>query len=238
MKNLLLKLFLLFIFLTLYTYWGAAQPTDCVPINGDNATISFGQGIVPTFNGAPLPNGSYISAMFNSTSGQKCAGFTTWQNSATSIAVSGASGTVEGYASGETYKFRIQLPNGTIIQNSNITVMYQPNGIICDNGGTYKKDGLSCIQSFAAVMTSSSEDLVKERGLMLFPNPTSGLIKILTENDQIDKLELFSLDAKSIQIIQSSKDNTIDLSHLNPGSYILKGVTNNHLFAKKVVIVR
>ncbi|MBC7884995.1 MAG: T9SS type A sorting domain-containing protein [Saprospiraceae bacterium] len=238
MKTLLLKLLLLIILLSFCTYQGVTQPTDCVPTSGDNATITFGQGVIPTFNGAPLPSGTYIIVVFNSTSGQKCAGFTTWQNAATAIAATGANGTFEGFAPGEAYKFRIQLPNGMIVQSNNITVSYKPIDAFCDNGGTYKKDGISCIQSFAAVITSSSEDLAKGDILNLSPNPTSGLIKITPENHQFSQLQILNIHGKLIQIMPELKDNSLDLSHLACGSYIVKGLANNYPFAKKLIIVR
>lgn len=87
-------------------------------------------------------------------------------------------------------------------------------------------------------ITSSSEDLVKEKAPILFPNPTTGLINITSENNQIDKLELFSLNGDLNHKIPEIKDNSLDLSHLPHGSYILKGLVNNYSFVKKVIIVR
>jgi hypothetical protein len=238
MKTLFLKLLILVVLLSFCTYQGVSQPTDCVPTSGDNATIIFGQGVIPTLNGSPLPAGTFISVVFNSTSGQKCAGFTTWQNAATAIAATGANGTFEGFALGEVYKFRLHLPNGTIVQNNNISVSFKPIDVICDNGGTYKKDGISCIQSFAAVMTSSSKDFEKENILNLSPNPTTGLIKITSGKQQLTALEILNLDGKLMQMINDLKDNTLDLSHFSSGSYIVKGLADNVPFAKKVVIIK
>lgn len=156
MKQFFTRLIILLLFSILNFYALLAQPTDCVPNSGSDATIIFGQGVVPTLNGNPLPVGAYIVAVFNSSNGLKCAGYNQWQNMPMSISPKGATTGFEGYASGETYKFRIMLPGGDVIQNDKITVTFKsPDGIICLNGNTFVADGISCIQSFQAINSES-----------------------------------------------------------------------------------
>ncbi len=238
MKQVFTKIIILLLFSIFNFSALIAQPTDCVPNSGSDATIIFGQGVVPTLNGNPLPTGAYIVAVFNTSNGLKCAGYNQWQNMPMSISPKGATTGFEGYASGETYKFRIMLPGGDLIQNDKITVAFKsPDGIICLNGNAFVADGISCIQSFTAVMTSSSEDLEKENILSLSPNPTTGLIQISSENQKITALEIYNLDGKLMHLIPEPKDNILDLTHLAPGSYIVKGLANNYAFSKKVVII-
>ena len=233
-QNFTIFLMLLTFFLLEITVSG--QPADCVPNSGVTSTITFGQGIIPTLNGAPLPNGSYISAMFNTSSGLKCAGFVKWEDKPTSIGAQGKNGTFEGYADGEVYKYRIQLPNGMIIQNSNITVSYKPvDPIFCDNGSDYKKDGISCIQTFAAVQATSTENYKDESNTFIFPNPSSG--SIVFKTDLILSGKVTITDVNGRQYYFQMKDNILDLSELNAGVYIIKYSKENFNFREKIILL-
>ena len=86
--------------------------------------------------------------------------------------------------------------------------------------------------------TSASVDENVDKLIRIYPNPTTGIISIESDNNEIKNLEIRSLDGKLIHKVTELKDNTIDLSNLAPGSYILKGVSNNYPFSKKVVILR
>ncbi len=87
-------------------------------------------------------------------------------------------------------------------------------------------------------MTSASEDEKIGKLVRLYPNPTTGLVFIESDFKDANNIEIRSMDGKLIQVIYKLSDKTIDLTHLAPGSYILKGVTNNFPFARKVVVVR
>lgn len=235
MKNPIFTILSLFFFLINLAFKVEGQPTDCVQSSGENATISFGLGIVPTLNGAPLPNDSYISAMFVSSSGLKCAGFIKWEGNPTAISAQGLNGNFDGYAAGEQYKFRIQLPNGDTIHNSNITVTYKPLDQICDNGAAYKKDGLSCVQSFAAVQATSTENYKDESNTFIFPNPSSG--SIVFKTDLILSGKVTITDVNGRQYYFQMKDNILDLSELNAGVYIIKYSKENFNFREKIILL-
>jgi hypothetical protein len=192
-------------------------------------------GIVPTLNGGPLPNDSYISAMFVSSSGLKCAGFIKWEGNPTAISAQGLNGNFEGYAAGEQYKFRILLPNGDTIHNSNITVTYKPLDQICDNGATYKKDGLSCIQSFGAVQATSSGDTKLDKEHFIFPNPSSGIINFYTHKKLSEKVTIVNTSGSEFYF--HVKDGIVDLSELNAGVYIIKYSKENFNFREKIILL-
>lgn len=315
-----------------------SQPTDCVPNSGETSTIVFGPNVNPTLNGNPLPVGTYIVAVYNSPTCLKCAGYSQWSNAAFGLSPFGATTGFAGYAVGEIYKYRLELPGGIIIPNSQINVTYKsPDGLVCSDGSSYKTNGVSCIESFNAVNSTSSDTQISiigdvfsqgqwiddyfldqsstnpdlwtktyklkkgevkfrknmmwetnwggstfpsgaaepdgpniiiplegnynisfnlkslnysfnfvsssynpliESKLNLYPNPTTGIISVELDVKGLKNLEVRSLDGRLIQALPALKDNTIDLSHLAPGSYILKGFINNYPFAKKVVIVR
>ncbi len=146
------------------------------------------------------------------------------------------------------------LTNGTTISDGSIVYRFKFK-ILANIGQTVTINGannpvlskyilndlkevpLSITSGKVTVGTSATSDPNMEVNLSISPNPTSGLIKLISEN-QISKIELFNLDGRFVQIIAEIKDNTVDLTHLAPGSYILKGVANKYPFVKKVVIVR
>lgn len=86
--------------------------------------------------------------------------------------------------------------------------------------------------------TSASVDENADNLIKIYPNPTTGIISIESDNNEIKNLEVRSLDGRIVQRIFELKGSTIDLSNVVPGTYILKGVTNNYPFAKKLVILR
>ena len=131
-----------------------AQPNSCGPITntGVNHTIIFSNATV-TLDNNPLPNGSFIIVVFDDNGTMTCSGFTEWEGNNTSIAAFGDDSITpnkDGFADGEPFKFRVELPNGTVIGDSNITVTYYPVGGIFGSQNDYITNGISGIQALAA----------------------------------------------------------------------------------------
>jgi surface protein len=156
MKTLFFKIILAYVLFFINHLIVFTQPTDCVSNSGETSTIVFGPNVNPTLNGNPLPVGTYIVAVYNSPTGLKCAGYSQWSNAAFGLSPFGATTGFAGYAVGEIYKYRLELPGGIIIPNNQINVTYKsPDGGVCSDGGSYKTNGVSCIESFQAINAES-----------------------------------------------------------------------------------
>jgi len=80
-------------------------------------------------------------------------------------------------------------------------------------------------------LSTSEFDASKFR---IFPNPTSESIKVIS-NEIIDKLELYSILGNLIRS-KSKSTNTMDVSSLNSGIYLLNIYSGSKKITKKIVI--
>jgi hypothetical protein len=70
----------------------------------------------------------------------------------------------------------------------------------------------------------------------IFPNPTTGKVKIKTPyNEPMSRLEVFSIQGQKINSIDFSNGNSVDLSNLKTGIYVLKLVAGDKLFIREIV---
>lgn len=67
--------------------------------------------------------------------------------------------------------------------------------------------------------------------LSIFPNPTSGVVKIT--GTAIDKIEVHSISGA--MVLNNFNENKIDLSDLKNGIYLLKITSNDKLVIKKII---
>jgi hypothetical protein len=85
---------------------------------------------------------------------------------------------------------------------------------------------------------SSRDIYLSEEIFTVQPNPTSGLISINSESDQlIKKVVVMSLDGKELEyVINNSGSIQVDLSGLETGVYMLKIVSDSGLASKRVIV--
>jgi hypothetical protein len=83
----------------------------------------------------------------------------------------------------------------------------------------------------------SSCEIFNKDNINIYPNPTTGIIKV----NSLNSLDIYDLNIINIngEVVVSEKNQRepiiLDLSHLPNGIYILKALTNNGLFTKKIV---
>ena len=79
---------------------------------------------------------------------------------------------------------------------------------------------------------SVSENELLDASTTLYPNP---VVNVLTINskDAIDTIEVYNIQGQKIKTVQ--KTNTIDLSTLNSGVYLVKLYSNDNLITRKVI---
>ena len=88
--------------------------------------------------------------------------------------------------------------------------------------------------SFKRTLSADNFDL-NNTYISLYPNPTTGLIKLKYSNVlEIQKMNLYQMDGKLIKKSFDELEN-IDISSLSSGSYLLKIKTNSSVFFEKII---
>ena len=80
----------------------------------------------------------------------------------------------------------------------------------------------------------ATQDVAFEAGLVVYPNPTSDVLHIASENQPINSIAVYDILGKQyISIEQINSENTrIDLSGLSQGVYFIK---INNLVVKRII---
>ncbi|KAF0131175.1 MAG: putative aminopeptidase [Bacteroidetes bacterium] len=98
--------------------------------------------------------------------------------------------------------------------------------------GIYMQDGISFIESFEADATGLSE---KESGLVLYPNPANDYLNLPSTTDLNSRIEIFSLEGKSMMRFSATADGKIDISQLHKGIYIINFVSNGKTLVTRFI---
>ena len=95
-----------------------------------------------------------------------------------------------------------------------------------------------------AIDFTAIEEHLDESGLLLYPNPTDGLVYVKTGLSNAQSIQLFSLSGSLIETLpftrqhQTAKSSiySLELSHVPDGMYILHIQTNEGMQAEQIVI--
>lgn len=90
------------------------------------------------------------------------------------------------------------------------------------------------LPDLSSTMTLEIEEEESITDLLIYPNPTKDYISI-NLNEKITSIEVCSLDGKRL-IQKNQTTNTIDLSEIVPGIYILRVETNREIHSRKIMI--
>ena len=74
------------------------------------------------------------------------------------------------------------------------------------------------------------------KDLLIYPNPTNGLIEITTFQDKSYEINVFDMNGKIVFQQTKFQDGSLDLSSLQKGSYMVKISNDQHSVAKKIII--
>ena len=99
------------------------------------------------------------------------------------------------------------------------TKIYEFRALIGANTNHY-----SSIYSNTVSTVSSSIDKIQKSKFKLFPNPTTGVVKF--EGGNINKIEILDLMGNSL--LKDINTNTVDISSLGTGLYLIKITSNNY----------
>ena len=78
---------------------------------------------------------------------------------------------------------------------------------------------------------------IEEKDIMLFPNPTTGELRITSCKFPITNIEICDVFGRKIfeQKAESRKQNVMDISYLNAGIYFVQITTEKGIITKKIV---
>ena len=79
------------------------------------------------------------------------------------------------------------------------------------------------------------EDNLLSKNIILSPNPTSNTITIANLSQEITKIELLDMQGRLVLSQSEVINNTINISHLQPATYLAKIYVGRTIFYKKVI---
>ena len=109
------------------------------------------------------------------------------------------------------------------------------------------KDFTSCeglkngqTEDYSVALTDNPEisvsgifDNIKNSSLSLFPNPTNDVVHIRTSSkEKITSATVLDLLGKKIMTVNS---NTVDMSELSNGTYLIEIKTDNNTYSEKII---
>ena len=73
--------------------------------------------------------------------------------------------------------------------------------------------------------------------IRLYPNPASDMINIINEDNQYGRLEIFNMSGQRVLNMEIYNSQTqVDISNLNPGSYLFSFIQDQSIFKQIIVI--
>lgn len=88
--------------------------------------------------------------------------------------------------------------------------------------------------SLKASATASVNDVFAS-SLKIYPNPATQVVNISTA-EEINKIDVFSLQGKKVISVNKLNNNSLDVSSLSSGIYLMKLASGNSIASKKLII--
>jgi len=125
-------------------------------------------------------------------------------------------------------KVKITINNdGVFINNAKVTVA----DVVADNGVVH------VIDAVLLPPPSSNTDLIEDNTFSILPNPAKDFITIQSElvTSEPVKVDIYTVNGQNVISSEVLSGNTLDISQLNSGLYLLNIKTKNKLVIKKLV---
>ena len=143
-------------------------------------------------------------------------GSLTWNNFAIYDACNGnelgcfsGQGSVENLTNGTTYKLRVFRPLALINNNSYKSFTIESAPTLSTNSNTF------------------------ENSIIIYPNPTNGILNISSETT-VDSILVYDILGKIVA--KTSNQNSINLEHLNASMYIVKVKSSNSIKYQRIIL--
>lgn len=116
---------------------------------------------------------------------------------------------------------------------STVTDATGRNTATLNSGG----DSGTAITTGDAVVTLSTKDLVLSQGISVYPNPTSSVINIDKSDSSIEIKNVSLINVLGQTVYSATSTNSIDVSRLNKGLYIVKIESKNGAVKNTKILV-
>jgi hypothetical protein len=115
-----------------------------------------------------------------------------------------------------------------------------PNSQVTQDGYTvYSRSGddKSIVKVKIPAVATGVVDKTTDGGILIFPNPTSGNVKISTpDNEPVSRIEVFNIQGKQVLLTNRLCDNNLDLSGFPNDIYLVKIHTNSGFCVNKIML--
>jgi len=110
---------------------------------------------------------------------------------------------------------------------------FQNGNIIIDEGnGNVNSIAVSSIRKITLQAGNSIENYSVAGSLLIYPNPTSDKLFFASEQLQNVNVAIYSMSGQLLQQVQTNTSESIDVSSLSKGIYIIKINEQTHKFSK------
>jgi len=142
------------------------------------------------------------------------------------------------FAEGESFSTEPTTPTLGPLTTADAKADIVPTGIAIRQDNAAQRitvDGFRVRNSWSDLTTSIS-DKSNGQSELFYPNPvTDGYLNLQNVTNSMKKVEIFDLAGKKL-FDQTSISNSVDVSYLNSGIYLLKVTNENKTFSSKLVI--
>ncbi|MFD1063174.1 T9SS type A sorting domain-containing protein [Winogradskyella litorisediminis] len=133
----------------------------------------------------------------------------------------------------DKYKYRIGNASSPAIDfGDNTYLPASAVGDLLNNNRIFNSIVDAGAYEFGAMSLSSSDSEAQIVDVKLYPNPTSNILNIKTNNQQIKQIAIYDILGK--QVLRANNSN-INVSHLKSGIYILKAKTTLGQVVKRFI---
>ncbi len=155
----------------------------------------------------------------------------------------------------ETAPYEIKMSNNDVSGGSKLKFKAR-NNIEILSGNYYPDDGyidlsideslaLDCQSPSSSSRVSNKENTkkiqetnLKSKGVLIFPNPTTGILNITNKEEDLESISISDFTGKVVFYTENVKNDrlTIDMSMFSSGLYIVKVVLNKgEIISKKII---
>lgn len=129
------------------------------------------------------------------------------------------------------HQFEFNLPNYVDPANSHVQVF------IYKEGGKFNERPLINVNQFPILASSIDDEVVEEKAITVFPNPTSDYFVI--GGTEFDRVELMNLQGQSVKTIQNYGNHlSVSTAGIPAGVYVVRVLNNEDVLMVERLIVK